>query len=106
MIAAMHEERLAATSEFREERRAALQTLREQEIAVMNDFEAFSEKSIQDVDARSRALIDYLFLRALELILLTLVLCSVVGWAFLRQFRSRRSIAQVDSHKAKSTGSL
>jgi hypothetical protein len=105
-VGAMHEERLAATSELRAERQAALQTLREQEIAVMNELEDLSKKSIQDADARGRSLINYIFLRALELMLLTLGLCSVVGWIFLRHFHSRRFIAQVDSHKSKSIGSV
>ncbi len=85
-IDAMHTERLATTAEIRVEREAALQELRGQEIAVMNEFKAFSEKAIQDLDARGRGLINFFFLRALELMLLTLVLCSLLVWAVLRRF--------------------
>jgi hypothetical protein len=105
-MAAVHEERLAVTGEFREERRAALQTLREQEILVMNDFEASSAKAIEDFDARGRGLINFIFLRALELILLTLVLCFLLAWALLRLFRFRHFAAGVDSQKPRSIGSL
>ena len=86
-MAAMDGERLAATADFRKERQAALETLRGQEIAVMNEFEVFSAKTIQDLDAEGRGLIDYLFLRALELMLLMMVFCALVAWVVLRQFR-------------------
>jgi hypothetical protein len=86
-MAAMDGERLAATADFRKERQAALETLRGQEIAVMTEFEAFSAKTTQDLDAKGRGLIDYLFLRALELMLLMMVLCAVVAWVLLRKFR-------------------
>ena len=85
-MAGMDGERLAATADFREERQAALETLRGQEIAVMNQFEVLSAKSIQDLDAKGRGLIDYIFLRTLELMLLMMVLCAVVIWVVLRQF--------------------
>jgi hypothetical protein len=88
-IDAMHTERLATTAQIREEREAALGELRVQEIAVMNEFKAFSGKAIQDLDARGRGLINYFFLRALELMLLTLVLCSLLVWAVLRRFVGR-----------------
>ena len=84
-IDAMHDERLATTAQIREEREAAMETLRGQEITVMNEFEAFSEKAIQDADTRGRGLINYFFLRALELMLLTLVLCSLLIWVVLRR---------------------
>ncbi len=86
-MAAMDGERLAATADFRKERQAALETLRGQEIAVMNEFEVFTAKTVQDVDEKGHGLIDYLFLRVLELMLLMLVLCAVVAWVVLRQFR-------------------
>ena len=83
---AMHGERLATTAEIREERRVAMEELRGQETAVMNEFEKISKRAIQDLDTRERGLIDYFFLRALGLMLLTLVLCSLLGWVLLRRF--------------------
>jgi hypothetical protein len=94
-LIAMDGERLAATADFRKERQAALETLRGQEIAVMKEFEAFSAKTTQDLDAKGRGLIDYLFLRALELMLLMMVLYAVVAWVLLRPFR-RHSGARAD----------
>ena len=85
-IDAMHTERLATTAQIQEERKVALEELRGQEIAVMNEFKAFSEKAIQDLDTRGRSLINYFFLRALELMLLMLVLCSLLVWVVLRRF--------------------
>jgi hypothetical protein len=85
-VAAMHGERLATTAELSEQRRATLEALRVQEIAVMNEFEAMSKRAIQDLDTRGRGLINLFFLRALELMLLMLVLCSLLAWVLLRRF--------------------
>jgi len=91
-IDAMHGERLATTAEIREERRVALEQLRGQEIAMMSEFEAISKRAIQDADTRGRGLINFFFLRALELMLLTLVVCSLLAWALLRRYvRAPRS---------------
>ena len=85
-LAALRGERVAATADIRGERQVVLDALRNHEVAVMNDLRAMSDKSIQDLDARGRGLIDHFFIRALELVLLTLVLCSVVAWILLRRF--------------------
>jgi hypothetical protein len=83
---AMHGERLATTAEIREERRAAMEALRNQEIAMMKEFEEISKRAIQDLDTRERGLINFFFLRALELMLLTLVLCCLLAWVLMRRF--------------------
>ena len=88
-VAGVREERLAATSDLREERKVVLRTVHDEQIAVMNDLKATSEKSIQDLDARGRDLIDHLFLRGLELMLLTIILCSFVAWILLRRFAAK-----------------
>jgi hypothetical protein len=85
-IDAMHGERIATTAEIREERRAAMEVLRNQEIAMMKEFEEISKRAIQDLDTRERGLINFFFLRALELMLLTLVLCCLLGWVLMRRF--------------------
>jgi hypothetical protein len=83
---AVHVERLATTAEIREERRTAMEVLRVQEIAMMKEFDEISKRAIQDLDTRERGLINYFFLRALGLMLLTLVLCSLLAWVLLRRF--------------------
>jgi len=83
---AMHGERLATTEQISQERRAAMEALRGQEIAAMNEFEAMSKRAIQDLDTRGRGLINLFFLRALELMLLMLVLCALLAWVILRRF--------------------
>ena len=85
-VAALHDERLATTAEIREERRISMEQLRAQEIAVMRESEEISKRAIQDLDKRERGLINFFFLRFLELTLLTLVLSSLVAWVFLRRF--------------------
>jgi hypothetical protein len=87
--AALHAERLGATADLRGEREALLNALRDGEAALMNDVGATSEKEIQSLHAQSRDLIDHLFLRAIELMLLTLVLCALVAWLLLRRFSTR-----------------
>ena len=79
-------ERLATTAEIREERRATMEELRGQEIAVMKESEEIGKRAIQDLDTRERGLINYFFLRVLELMLLMLVLCSLLAWALMRRF--------------------
>ncbi|MGA7244563.1 MAG: hypothetical protein WBX19_15350, partial [Terracidiphilus sp.] len=65
------------------------------------------EKAIQDADTRGRGLINYFFLRALELMLLTLVLCSLMVWVVLRRFvggppgRSSRSLGHASEFDSK-----
>jgi len=80
----MDDERLALTAEFRDERRVTLEELRGHEIAVMNEFKVMSEQTMQDFDSRGRGLINFFFLRALELTLLVLILCTIVLWIALR----------------------
>ena len=79
-------ERLATTAEVREERRATMEELRGQEIAVMKESEEIGKRAIQDLDTRERGLINYFFLRVLELMLLMLVMCSLLAWALMRRF--------------------
>lgn len=83
-VAAITSERLAATADLRRERQIVLDSVR-------NDINDMSEKAIKDLDTRFRGLIDHFFVRALELLLLTLVLCSLVAWILLRRFAARRS---------------
>jgi hypothetical protein len=85
VTSALHKERLGATADLRGERQAVLDTLREQ----VSNVRAGSEKEIEIVHARGRDLIDHLFLRCLELMLLTLLLGSLVAWILLRRFYVR-----------------
>jgi hypothetical protein len=88
-IAAIHDERVDATTDLRRERQAVLDALRDDQVAAMNDIKAMSEKEIENVDARGRGLIDHFFVRALELMFLTLVLGSLVAWTLLRWFATK-----------------
>lgn len=83
-VADMRGERMAATADLRAERQIVLDAMRNQESAIMKAVDASSTKAIQDLDNKGRALIDHFFVRALELMLLTLVLFSFVLWILLR----------------------
>jgi hypothetical protein len=96
-MADLRGERLAATADLRGERQIVLDSLHNQEIAMMNDMHALSEQTAKDFDARSRNLIDHLFWRAVELMLIALVLCSLAAWILLRRIASKRS---TDDHQA------
>ena len=88
-IAALRGERIAATADLRQEREVVLNALHAGGVAAMNDVKVLNDKAMQDLDTRSRGLIDYFFIRALELMLLTLVLCSLLAWTLLRRFASK-----------------
>jgi hypothetical protein len=88
-MADVRSERLAATADLRGERQIVLDALHNEQVAVMNDLHAASEQAIKDFDSKARGLIDHFFLRALELLLLALVLCSFVAWIMLRRFTIR-----------------
>ena len=88
-LAALHAERLAATADLRGERQKVVDALSSQEVAIVSDMRATSDKEIQIADIKGRDLIDHLFRRAVELMLLTLVLFSLVAWIMLRRFSTR-----------------
>jgi hypothetical protein len=90
-IIALRGERLATTADMRGERQVVLDAIHDDEVAGMNDVKAMSDKAIQDLDARGRSLIDHFFIRALELMLLAFVLCSLVVWMLLRRFPAKAS---------------
>jgi len=94
-VADLRNERLAATEDIRGERQAVFEALNNQEQAAMRDLNTTSENVMQDFDARSRRLIDHFFLRALELVLFTILLCSLLGWILLRWFVSRSATRPV-----------
>jgi DNA anti-recombination protein RmuC len=73
-LAALHAERLAATADLRGERESVVDAL---------------EKEIQTLHTDGRDLINLLFLRGLELVLLTLFFCVLMAWILLRRFSRR-----------------
>lgn len=85
-VAALDNERVAATEDLRGERKQIFEDLRNQEILVMQDLNASVEKAMQEFDTKNRRLIDHLFLRAVELVFLTVALCSLAAWILLRRF--------------------
>ncbi|HEY6308964.1 MAG TPA: hypothetical protein VI488_21185 [Candidatus Angelobacter sp.] len=89
-VAALRGERLAATADLRGERQIVLDALHNDQEAVMNEVHSISEQALKDFDTKARGLIDHFFLRALELVLLTLLLCSLAAWILLRRFASWR----------------
>jgi hypothetical protein len=88
-VAAMDSERRAATADLQRERQIVLDALRGERVAAMNDLNAAGDKALKDLNTQARSLIDLMFLRAVELVLLTLILCSVAAWILLRWFARR-----------------
>jgi hypothetical protein len=89
-LGALRSERLAATADLRSERQTVLNALHDEQVAVMSDIKADFDKAIQDIDASGRRLVDHLFVRAFELMLLMIVLGSLVAWILLRRFAGGR----------------
>jgi hypothetical protein len=87
-VAALDGERLAAVADLRKERQIVLNTLHNERVA-MTDLHAASEKALRAFDANSRSLIDHFYLRAAELVLLTLALCFLAFWILLRRFTAK-----------------
>ena len=89
-VAALNDQRLAATSDLRGERQAVLDALHNEEVEAMNSIRGISEATLKQMENRGRTLIDHFFVRALELLLLTLALLALGAWLMLRMFiRSR-----------------
>lgn len=96
-LAALDKERLAATEDFRGERKQIFEDLRNHEILVMQDFDSSVAKAMQEFDAKNRRLIDHLFLRAIELVLLTVALCFLAAWILMGRVKSRPSRVTPDA---------
>jgi hypothetical protein len=88
-IADLRGERLAATADLRGERQIVLDALHEEEIAAMKDLNAVGQQTINDLDKRSQNIVDHVFWRAIELVLITLLLSLLIVWILLRRFASR-----------------
>jgi PBP1b-binding outer membrane lipoprotein LpoB len=85
-VAALNGERLGATSDLRGERQVVLAALHNEQVEAMNSIRGMGESTLKEVDNRGRSLIDHFFVRALELLLLTLVLLAIGAWLLVRQF--------------------
>jgi hypothetical protein len=91
-IAAMADlrgERLAATGDLQRERQIVLDGIHKEEMAAINDMHMLGQQTLNDFDKRSRLLVDHLFWRAIELVLVTLLLSLLIAWTLLRRFTSR-----------------
>jgi hypothetical protein len=83
-------ERLAATADLRGERQIVLDAVHQEEANAVSDLHRLSQQTLNDVDKRSRRIVDHFFWRAIEFVLLTLGLFFLVTWVLLRQFTSKR----------------
>lgn len=70
-------ERAAALSAVGEERRAALEGVATERAAALAGVEEISKRSIQDASIRARGVVDYVFVRALILIVLAVLFFAV-----------------------------
>ena len=85
-LAAVNGQRLGATSDLRGERQVVLDALHSEQVEAMNSIRGMGVATVKEMDNRGRSLIDHFFVRALELILLTLVLLAIGAWLMLRMF--------------------
>jgi hypothetical protein len=102
-IAAMGEldgQRLAATGDLRTERQTVLDAIHEEEMAVMRDLQTVGQQTLNDFDKRAQRLVDYAFWRAIEILLIALVLFFLIAWALLRRFTSTTLPSRVRDGRA------
>lgn len=85
----LHAERLAATADLRRERQIVLDAIDQERIASMNDLQTLRKQATDDLELRSRRLIDHLFWRAIEFMLVALLLSSLAVWVLMRRYSSR-----------------
>src|SRR5262249_52252575 len=90
LMSGVDRERLAITADLRGERQIVLEALHSEREAAVNDVRAAGDEALQDFDSRARRLINHFFFRALELMLLTLILCALVAWLLLRRYVRKR----------------
>jgi hypothetical protein len=89
-MADLRSERVAATADLRGERQIVLDAVHQEEANAVSDLHRLSQQTLNDVDKRSRRIVDHFLWRAFELVLLTLGLFFLVTWVLLRQFTSKR----------------
>jgi t-SNARE complex subunit (syntaxin) len=87
-MADLDRERIAATTDLSNERGIVLNAIHEEEIAAMTDLNTLSQQTLNDLDKRSRRLLNYLFCLGITLVLITLVVCFVFAWILLQRFSS------------------
>jgi len=90
LLSGVDRERQAITADLRGERQIVLQAVHNEREAAINDVRTAGDQALQDFDAKARGLINHFFLRAFELMLVTLALGALVTWLLLRRFTRRR----------------
>jgi hypothetical protein len=90
LVAGVSRERVAALAGVGAESQKMLAALHDERLAAESDLRAAGQKTLQDFEDRARVLTNRLFLFALGLMLLTLLLCSLVAWLLLRRFAAAR----------------
>jgi len=95
LLAGVSRERQAATADLQTERQIVLQALDSERESAIRDVRAASDRALLDFDQKARGLINHFFVRALELMLLTLALGILATWLLLRRFGRRPSRGQV-----------
>ncbi len=89
-LADLRMQRLAATADLRGERQIVLDAVHQEEANAVSDLHRLSQQTLNDVDKRSRRIVDHFFWRVFELVLLTLGISFLLAWILLRQFTSKR----------------
>jgi hypothetical protein len=88
-IADLDRERVLATADLSKERQIVLDAIHEEEIAAMTDLNTLSQQTLNDLDKRSRRLLNYFLWRVIALVVVTLFLSFLIAWILLRRSISR-----------------
>jgi hypothetical protein len=99
-IADLRGERLAATADLRGEREIVLNTLHQEEVRMMSDLHTLSQDTLNDLDRKSRRLVDHIFWRAFELVIAAVLLSFLAAWILLRRFSPRRELPERNQYRS------
>ncbi len=72
------------------EREAVLQSIDEQRIATLRDIESAGNRIVDKMMKQGEPLVDYIFVRILQLLAVVLV-CGIVGTAILLRLKSKKN---------------
>lgn len=89
-VADLRKERIAATSDLHGESQVILGALHSEQLAAMSGLHGVSDETLKNFDTKARGLIDHFFIRALELLIIAVVLFVLAAWLLLRRFRPRQ----------------
>ena len=80
------------------ERKTVLQSINEQRVATLTELESAGNQIVDNVLKQSKPLIDYIFIRVLQVVAV-LLLCGMVGAVILFRLMKKRPLSMENRHR-------